>query len=231
MSTIADYRAAIGYMVSGDHPFTGNNELDSAIAAAMTEHSKHKPLSVVEDLDGAGSFAFACSALALWDDDFSQIAQVEYPVNDDDQDKNILDETDWTIYEKPSGQFLNLLSDEPAAGETVRVTYTARHTCTDAACTAPSAHEDAVQLLASGHFCRILAAHYAQNAMPMIQADGVETSNMRREYEAQAKRYTAQYYELLGVKPGVPKPVCIIQDQDVNLPGGGDRLTHKRRFR
>lgn len=232
-STLTTYRDETEALVPGGISQLSEDkcELDRAISAAMRQHSRHKPVMTVEDLDGAGSFAFACSGLDDWEDDFSVIKQVEYPVDDTDYAKAILDPMDWELYQRPAGKYLHLLNNTPAVGESVRVSYTARHTCTVTACTIPTADEDAVFLLCASNLCRILAAKNAQNAEPAFGADSAATSSMRQEYEAQAKQFYNQYCMLLGIQPNKPKPASVTMDQDLNYQGGVDRLTHGRRYR
>lgn len=231
MSTIATYRTAIDSQVD-QAKFSGTDEQDKAIAKAMAHHSRNKPLTVVEDIAGADTYKYDLSDMALWDDDFSVISQVEYPVDDTDESKNDLDGDDWRIYRDPTnGLELHFLTDSPATGESARVTYTAQYTCTISGCTVPGADEVAVQSLAAGFFCDILAAAHAQNQDSSIAADAVDQQSKRREYAAQAKAFKAEYYDHLGIKPGQPKPASVVQDQDVNLSSGRDRLTHPRRWR
>ncbi|HNR12056.1 MAG TPA: hypothetical protein PKM59_01950 [Thermodesulfobacteriota bacterium] len=230
MSNRSDYIAAIGELVPGSHPI-GEPEKRKAIAKALAEHSRNKPRVIVEDEVGNGTHEYALSALALWQDDFSIITQIEYPVDDDDETKDYLEAEDWTIYQKPAGYYLHFLNDTPLATESMRITYTAPHTCTDADCTVADADEEAVQSLAAAHFCRMLAACYAQDQDATIQADSVDHSSKRREYEAQAKAYRQEYYKHMNIDENRPKPACATADWDVVYPNGWDRLTHPRRQR
>ena len=121
MSTRQDYLTAIGNYVGGELPL-GEAEKILAISQAIKEHSRHKPREVVEDFDGDGGFDYAISVFASWSDGFSVIKQVEYPVDDTDETPDILQDDAWMIYEKPAGQVLRLLEDEPAADEDLRGT-------------------------------------------------------------------------------------------------------------
>ena len=100
MSTRQDYITAIGNMVGGELPL-GETEKILAISLAMKEHSRQRPRIIVEDEDGNDSFDYAISLLVLWSEGFSAIKSVEYPVDDDDETPDILQDDAWMIYEKP----------------------------------------------------------------------------------------------------------------------------------
>lgn len=241
MSSLSEYKTALTSLVPGTHPLE-QEELsaaqEKAISKAMDMHSRHSPQLVVEDMDGDGSFDYALSdavasgaGLASWELGFSQVRQVEYPVDDDDESANVLENDEWTEYEKPAGPYLRFLSAVPATGESIRVSYTARHSCGET-CTVKAADDEAVQSLAASYYCRILSAAYAQDQDSTISADVVDHKSRRKEFAALAKEYRAEYDEHMGLLGDTRvKPACAIQDLDVDLPGGGDRLTHPRRYR
>ena len=232
MLNLQDYYTALDALVPGTIPL-GEPEKLIAINNALRLHSKYKPLRVTEDVPGDGGFDYpVATAFASWDDEFSTILQVEYPVDDTVVESSYLEDEDWILYEKPSGKVLRFLSEKPLATETFRVTYTVPHNfdeITDAGTVAAS-DDIAVQKLAASFFCRQLAAAYAQDQDSTIQADSVDHASKRREYEAQAQKYRGEYDELMGIQKGV-RPASYNQDQDVVYPGGIDRLTHPRRNR
>uniref|UniRef100_A0A6M3K5W8 Uncharacterized protein n=1 Tax=viral metagenome TaxID=1070528 RepID=A0A6M3K5W8_9ZZZZ len=230
MSNRQEYIEAISYLVPGEHPI-GESEQIKAVQKAMNKHSRHRPRIVVEDVDGDGGFDYAVSGLTYWEGDFSVVRTVEYPVDDTDEDADILESEDWQIYETPDGKYLRFLNDTPAATEDMRVTYTARHTCTDDACTVADADEEAVQALAASFFCSMLAAAYAQDGDATIQADVVDHGSKADKYRQMAGDYLKEYHDHMNIRDGKPRPASANQDQDVNYPFGYDRLTHPRRER
>ncbi len=234
MSTLSDYTAAIEDMVPGSHPVEAADLEDlkvKAVAKAMNGHAKHKPVLVVEDIAGNGGFDYALADLAAWVQEFSQIRQVEYPVDDSDENPNVLDAADWTIYAKPSGKVLRFLNSKPSAAESIRITYTGRHSCTAISCTVAAGDEEAVQSLAASSYCQFLAAAYAQDQDSTIAADTVNQAPRHNAFLKLAKEYRQQYDEHMGITAGKPKAAVAIADQDVNYPGGMDRLTHPGRYR
>lgn len=231
MNTLEEYLSAINDLVPGTHP-RGEPEKLKAINKALALHSKYRPRRIVEDMAGTGSFDYALGGLAAWSEGFSVVLQVEYPVDDECEEPNVLEEDDWTIYEKPAGKCLRFPGEKPKAGESIRVTYTAPHLFNvDDAASVASTDIEAVETLAAAFFCRQLAAAYAQDQDSTIRADSVDHSSKRREYEAQAQKYRREYNEALGIEEGKPKPASAVQDLDSGYPFGWDYLTHPRRWR
>jgi hypothetical protein len=152
MSTLSDYIDALDDLVPGNHPVTDAKLAalrQRAIDRAIKTHSKKKPRIIVEDEAGTGAFDSVLStALASWNSDISMINSVEYPVDDTNNDIDLLDAEEWTVYEKTSGKVLRFNS-APSTGNSFRVTYTALHTCTQAACSVDANDEIAVQNLMS----------------------------------------------------------------------------------
>ena len=226
MSTRQDYITAIGHLVGGELPL-GEPEKIFAINSAVKRYSRIKPKVTVEDEAGAGVFDYALTILASWSDDFSSIRQVEYPVDATQEEPNIIDADDWIIYEKPTGKYLRFLVSVPAATETIRITYTAPHACTDVVSTIPDGDKEAVQMLAAAIYCEMLAAYYAQTQDSTIMADSVDHKSKAAEYSARAKRFFLLYKEHLGVTDEATTPAAAsVASLDMKYPGGAERLTH-----
>ena len=225
-----DYITALGLLVPGELPL-GESEKILAVNQAMKMHSRYRPRLIVEDETGDGGFDYAISDLEHWKDGFSVIKTVEYPVDDDDETPDILEDDAWTIYRKPAGNYLRFSSEKPAATESFRVTYTAYHTCTDADCTVEDYDEEAVQALSAGYFCTMLAAYYAQNQESPMGADVVDHRSKSQEYAARAKMYRKAYFDHIGVVEGKTVAASVTMDQDPKPSWQGDGLTHQRKYR
>lgn len=230
MSIRQDYIAAIGNMVGGSLPIDEAEKI-LAISMAMKEHSRHRPQEIVEDEDGDGGFDYAVTDFASWSDGFSVIKTVEFPVDDADETANILQDDAWQMYETPTAKHLRFLEAVPSSDEDFRVTYTALHTCTDAACTVEDFDEEAVQALAAGHFCNMLSTYYAQTQDSTIRADSVDHGSKGREYAARANTFRSVYFSHLGVKEGQTEAASVTRDQDREGSWKGDHLTHPRKYR
>jgi hypothetical protein len=230
MTTRYEYLEAVDNLVGGEIPL-GEGEKNLAVDLAVKEHARYRPRVVAEDVTGDGGFDYPLSDLASWSEGFSAIQSVEYPVDDDDEYADVLLEEQWRIYRKPAGRVLRLLEDTPDTDEEIRITYTALHTCTDSTCTVETIDEEAVQALAAGYFCGMLAAYYAQSTDSTIAADSVDHRSKSQEYAARAKAYRKVYFDHLGIKEGQRKPASITRDQDAIPSWRTDHLTHPRRHR
>lgn len=233
MTTLALYRTALEEQVPDQVHLSGTDHADRAINKALALHSRHKPLAVVADVVGDGGFDYDLSTkLASWDEDFSQVTAVEYPIDDTDEDKDLLAQgDDWQVYAKPAGKELHFLHDTPKATASFRVTYTARHTISATACSVEAMDTLAVQTLAASFYCRVIAAKVADAMDSTIAADSVDRPRIRSEYSRQAKEFLAEYYELMGIQPDKAKPATAYADWDSSYADGSDRLTHGRRRR
>jgi len=80
----------------------------------------------VADITGAGSYDLALPA--EWEEGFSEVKQVFFPLAADDRDSPELESDDWELNQKPDGLVLWLLNDTPAVGQTLRLKFTVRHT-------------------------------------------------------------------------------------------------------
>ena len=229
MSTRQDFLAAMVQLVSGDLPLAEADRI-LALAMAVKTYSRHRPRVIVEDEAGTAAFDYALSMLASWTEGFSGIRTVEYPVDDTDETPDMLRDDEWIIYEKPAGKVLRFLEDSPTALESMRITYTALHTCTDVASSVQAADEEAVQILAAAYYCEMLATYFAQNQDSTINADSVEHTSKARDYAARAKTYRRLYADYMGVSGGVV-PASVTSDQDLLASWQGDKLTHKGKYR
>ncbi len=230
MSTRQDYITALASLVGGELPL---GEIDQivAIGVAVAEHSRQRPRIVVEDEAGNAGFDYAVSLLAAWSDGLSVIKTLEYPVDDTDETPDILQDDAWIMYQKPAGMYFRFVEDKPAATESIRVTYTAPHTCSDTSCTIKNCDETAVQSLAAAHFCNMLAAYYAQTQDSTISADSVDHTSKSREYAARARAYRKLYFDHMGIVEGQKTAASVTRDQDKAGSWAGDKLTHPKRYR
>jgi len=230
MSTRQDYITAIGNFVGGELPL-GEAEKIVCINKAVKRYSGDRPRIVPEDVDGDGGFDYPVADLASWDDEFSSIKSVEYPVDDTEAAAAVLQDDAWCIYRTPAGKVLRFLEDTPDADDDIRITYTALHLCTDAQSTIPGVDEEAVQMLAAALFCEMLATYYSQDQDSTIGADSVDHKSKADQYSRRAKTYRAEYFSHLGIKEGEALPASVTRDQDMAASWGSDHATHPRKWR
>lgn len=230
MGTIQDYIAAVGTLVPGTLPL-GDPEKIKAVTRALSTHSRYRPRRIVEDVQGAGVSDYAVSLFLSWEEGFSRVLQVEYPVPASGV-AELLEDEDWMVYEAPAGKLLRFLAHTPAVGQTFRAAYTVPHRFDlEGNSSVAEADEEAVHELAAAYYCEMLATYFAQDQDSTIAADSVDHTSKSKAYAGRAKDYRARYNEHMGIRGDGPPPVSMNQDQDVVYPTGWDRLTHPRKRR
>lgn len=186
-----------------------------ALEAALDTYSRHRPRLVVEDVEASGGADLELPA--GWEDEFSQVRSVEYPLG---LEPEALCES--ALYLTPGGIVLRLRDAVPAAGELVRVTYTASRNEAQV----PRADLDAVANLAAAMLCEVLANLFAHSSDPTIAADVVNYRSKSAEFAARAKRLRQMYLDQVGLRDGDPAPAMGVA---IAPSTGRVRLTHGRR--
>ncbi|SRR5581483_2479962 len=225
---LLDYKTRLDQILKEQAGHLDEADKEAAIQNALKEHSKYKPLALVYDIAGDGvAFDFATSTITSWEKDFSKILSIEFPAGD--REPVYLNDDDWTLYEKPSGQVLRLLFDTPAAGQSARVNYTARHSVDDAAGTVPDADVEALCHLAAAYALMSLANRYIQAIESTVGADVVDQRTKEQAAAAAAARERKEYFNHLGIKEGEQTAGMAFRDQPGTYQWGESRLTHPRR--
>lgn len=236
---LADFQSGVDRKLQDDDASTrriSTTERDAFIAEAVARYSRDKPRLVVADVAGGASFNLSLPsspADAAWEKGFSSMQSVEYPYASTNQTPRLLDRRSWTILDTPSGQVLRFLTNTPQSGETVRLTYTVRHTLSASLNTIPDAHADAVTSLAASFYAKALAAIFAASREPSLAADSVDYRSKAAEYTRLADKLEADYKEALGVGGddgggGSVAPAGATSNWDVDLSPGLDRIVHRR---
>lgn len=191
MATLIDY---IRSKVKDDSgKITDPDDLLNAATEALNRYSKvrpHVPLPV--DIPGSGSYD--CDLPIDWIDGFSDMLQVEFPV--DRVPANIIDRRDYSIYAGPTGKKLRILIAQPDTDEMVRQTYTILHSEDSV----PAVDLEAVANLAASICLRQLAAAFGQTSDPTIQADTVNYRSKADEFRRLADSFEGLYKTHLGIR-------------------------------
>ncbi|MDY7033990.1 MAG: hypothetical protein SVY10_19015 [Thermodesulfobacteriota bacterium] len=225
MSTLADIRDRIIDKVKDDSgKLTNPDDYDRNINEAVSRYSRARPRIIAEDITGDGGHDY--NLPTGWDEDFSTVLQIEFPV--DNVPADLLEAEDYTIYQAVTGKKLRLLSDAPSATESFRVTHTALRDAT----TIPDADIDALACLAASLCCDDLANAFAQVSNSTFGADSVDHRSISDRFASRAKKLMALYKDHMGIRDdaSVP-PASAVKDLDRDYPWGEDRLTHPRRYR
>lgn len=211
------------------------------VQAILQRYSKDRPREIVSDVVAPGGthdmpLPVPGAGVAVFEDGFSWLLAIEFPAgaNATVPATYLLDE-DFSLYRSPTGLVIRLLPVIPNAGDTVRVTWTARHI--DDGLTVFDADFEAVCDYAAGLCFQKLAAVYAQTGDPTMSADAVNYRTKSQEYLGLMKSLFKNYMDHMGIDdlPAGAEmgPVIAIGSQHEELGGllGIDRLTHPRSTR
>ncbi len=206
----------------------GSRLLDSdwgqAVDLALARYNKDRPREVVSDIAGTGAYDYATPT--GWETDFSELKGIEYPVGLQDA-AFLVPQDDFTTYKSPSGEVIRLIRMSLYAGDSMRVTITARHT--DETTVRPS-DIDALANLVAAEACETLSSDYAKTNDSLIQADVVDHKSRGAEYAARAKQFRKLYEAHIGVdKDTAAAPATATTHLHTDYPDGSDRLVHRRR--
>ncbi len=176
------------------------------IDSALAIYSQHRPRVKSQDYTGDGvTYDFQLPA------DFvvgsSQIVSVEYPTGQ--QIPNYLPEHLYFLYRESPPTLRLLLT--PAAGNVLRVSYTAQHEVheSDASLTTvPAADRQALASLAAARACVELAA-VANKSVQTFQPDLPMVPGPVERYLSLARELYSSYIRLLGIPDGGPLPAWL----------------------
>lgn len=227
--------------ITGEFPFfTNDNEvaetqIDQAIDQAMDQYSEDEPLVVVEDELGDGGHYYPLTSLASWENDFSQILEIDYDsasrVTDDSLPRPIsIDDGDIKFYRDATTRYLLLKNHLPDSTITFRVTYTARHILNGSSSTIPLKHEIAVVYLAASELASIVQFHVEKGLDSPVGAQYTTFRNRGSGFAAIAEVYLKKYQKRIG-SSGSIKPASVVKDFDLVFLDGRDYFFHSRRNR
>lgn len=189
-----------------------------ALESARKQYSKDRPRLVVEDVIADGSTTLPLPA--EWVQTRSALVSIEYPL--DLPEPPMLDPEQYLVVRTPTGDAIRLRSVDVRADDPVRLTYSAAHVLVadpdDS--TIPDEDAEAVACWAAALLCDQLAASYADNTEPTIQADRTDYTSPHKAWSERAKAYRTRYGQLLGIdglsasdKPAV-KAASAVADMD-----------------
>lgn len=230
--------AAIDALVSsrikdaaGTDAFLSETDRYNCIRSAVEEYGKLRPLLLVTQLTGAGSFDFALSAgnFPSWSQGFSSITSVLFPYTATNATSPMLARWNYGIVLLPTGYVFRLLSGtKPTATQKLLVYYTAPHAVTAGASSVPASDDEALADLSACYCCNAMAAQGQQSIDGAISADSVNRLSRSQEYRSQASRWLAAYKAKMGLDgSAVPATILLsdIPQRPVN-PGARGLLFH-----
>lgn len=201
-----------------------DTQRNDAIDAAVRAYSIDRPRNVVVDITASGGQRIDLPAGFT---DASRLRGIEYPVGDVPPSEVPLSEI--SIYDAPSVRQI-ALPMWVAAGDTLRVSYTAAHLVDDADDTLPDGDRFAVACKAASILCGQLAAYYAGESEPTLAADTVNRQTKSQAWRQRARDLAADYATRVGPAPNERrKAASATTSLERNDALGGRRLFHPTR--
>lgn len=213
-------------------PAVGAGNFKEAVSAALQRYSKDRPRTVVQRVQGDGTFKYQLDGsspkLSAWSPEFSAVVSLVYPHSLTEQRPSAYDAENYSIIQDHLGLWLWFLSGSPSAAEYFLVAYTATHALTSSSSTStvPAADDEALADLVAAFAFQKLAATYVQVADTSIQADVTDRRTRADVYLTLAGKYIKSYEQRMGI--GAEAVVSAgIAFTDLNPPfsgGRGERL-------
>lgn len=176
----------------------GGTQIRSAIMGVVeSRYSKDRPAKAVVDVQGDGGFAYATSDLSGYEEGFSEISEIFYPVNDSARTDNRVKKADWHLEDRPGGEYLIFKNVSPSASNTFRVVFPKPHRFASSSSTAsidgPLSDLPKIANLAASELFGRLAKRAVDSAEGTVEADRVDRLSKAAEYRALAKAYMSAY--------------------------------------
>lgn len=234
---ISDFTAAVPAVLSDPSGKTAALLAGFAQRAIMQRYSIDSPLEVVSDVAGNGTNYVPVPVapgegddLPVWESNFSVIRQIEYPIGQ--QPPQLILDSDFRIYHTPGAADRILINfDEPPAGDSIRVTWTARHLIDGS--TVPDRDFFAVVDFVASLAADWLATDYVSVGDPTMNVDVVNYRTKSQEMQSVAKMLRKRYFNHMGIEEGVAgegelAPAFSLGNQYLEQNSGVDRLVHDK---
>ena len=239
--TRANYMTWVDVIISDDDT---NRKVTSAQLQdniAVEEFSGDVPRIAVQNFTGTGDFFITLPTSTLpWERGFSQVLRVFYPFVSTDQIPTEVDRRDWYIEEIPDTdagvlERLRFKADSPSSAQTVRVTYSMRHTLSGTVNTIPDSYFNAVVQLICAHYYMALAGVDSHTRDSTIGADVVDYNEQESKYGRRSMEHRKEYWRLIGKKIVGGEPIPRAGGSFINLDAfdshGRDRIHHRAAWR
>jgi hypothetical protein len=233
MATVIDYFTVLDALVQDQAKKLNTPARFEAVAQAVAEHSRVKPIIRRRSLSGTGSYTLGTPT--GWDNDFSSIESLEYPVGQ--RPPSYLKADTWLLTSSPTALTryqIQLADVSPATAERINIAWTVPHVVNEAGSTIPEGHYRAVATLGASYACLMLAGFYSQQGEPMISIDSQNPGSKARDYMALAKTFRGSYLRFFGINEddtGSVPAAGIFAPIEHNYQWGGDFMGHLRSWR
>ena len=216
----------------------GKEVINIGIRQAVTKFSRDFVRTIVEDEVGDGGKYYDLNTLLTsgpWEDDFSSIESIDFDAGDrvaNDESQNFLnqDKGDWDFYEDSSIKYLFFPSLNPTSSQTLRITYTARHSLIDTADTSiPDQYKEAIVYLSVSRLAAIFMLRTEKALDPPGGAEFVSMRTKSSGFKSVMDVFEGFYQTEIGgtgIEPGTAR-----RDFDIFPQAGGSYLYHSGRNR
>jgi hypothetical protein len=223
---LSDFQTLVNDLVRDDAGKVSTTQRDLAIANAVLQYSKVRPVDKVEDITAAGGNLVDLPT--DWEPDFSDLKSLEYPIGS--FPPSILSAQSWSLYAAPTGLSIMMSWSLPEAVE-LRATFSIAHQVTALLDTVPLTDREVVCCLAAANLCDQLAALYSGDTDSTIKADSVNHQSKSAEFAARARALRKRYFDELGIDPKKNVASGVVVDLNLGNSLGGERLTHGTGYR
>jgi hypothetical protein len=221
------YRTLRDLADTADKQLLTDTEIDDYLGDAASRYSNDRRAVLIADVTSGGTRYLTLPG--SFEDGFSVIQSIEYPIDDDPS--AYLDPRDVDLYRTFAGDPLVATlvlrtSWAIPSSDKLRVVFTGRRVwgSTAAATTVLDRDYPAVIDLTVSACCDAIAQKYARTSEPILSADSVSTRDKAAVWESRAKRYATRYREAMGS----PLATGVVNWDSSATWRGGAWLTHPR---
>lgn len=231
---ITDFTAAVPGVLSDGAGKTTALLPSLAARAILERYSQDSPLEIVSDVAGNGTNYIATPVapgtgnLPVWESNFSIIKHIEFPIGQ--QPPQLVLDSDLRVYHTPGKPDTILIDfDVPQPGESLRVTWTARHLADGS--TVPDRDFFAVVDFIGSMAAEWLASYYVSTGDATMNVDVTNYRSKSQEMLSVAKALRKRYYNHMGIEEGATGgaevgPALALGNQFLEQNSGVDRLVH-----
>ncbi|HEX8091834.1 MAG TPA: hypothetical protein VF762_23475 [Blastocatellia bacterium] len=229
----ANYATEVSRLIKDGAAILSPADINVLIDRAVEVYKRKKPGDIVVELTSDGGGDFSASDLVGFDEEISGDPMIEFPVVTSGEPE-FLDRRDWQFRRTPAGLMIQVFAGI-GAGEKVRFHFKGDHSITTAGSTIPASDFFAFCKLAAAEGCDDLAQHFTQTGEQTLfqGVGGAFYQTKASEYEKRAAKLRKQANEAFGAgaNESGPRAASATKNWDTANSLGGDRLTHRRRFR
>lgn len=189
---LVDFQNLVQRLVRAPAELVTADDIDRVIGSAVRQYSTDRPRTLVRDVTWLDTGYYGPVPAELGVD--SQVLEAEQPIGDVPRN---LRQVALAII--PPEVLQLVCEDSLAAGDVLRLQFTAQHELDAGNDTVPSEDRDALGSWAAHLLCRELATYFSGERESSIGADGSNTDSRARNYAARAKDYRAAYFSALGI--------------------------------